>query len=60
MIHFQFERGNPILFFFEPGPLVSGRALLMMSPALKAREMRKSWISCRLGLDMMVDGLVLQ
>ena len=37
--------GSDVLFFFDPVSPVSGKALVMMSPAWKASEMRKSWIS---------------
>lgn len=43
------------LFFFDPVPFVSGRALVMISPALGASSTRKSWISFKLG-EAMVDG----
>lgn len=40
------------LFILDPVPVVSGSALLMISPALKANETRKSWISLRFGFSM--------
>lgn len=40
------------LFILDPVPLVSGSALLMISPALKANETRKSCISLRFGFSM--------
>ena len=45
------------LFFLEPVPLVSGRALVIISPAWKARDTRKSWMSGRLGVLSAMAGV---
>lgn len=43
---------SSLQFFFDPDSAVVGRAEVIISPAFSAREMRKSWTSCRSRLDM--------
>lgn len=52
---FALHENANVLFFFDPVPPVPGRAFVMISPAWKANDTRKSWIFSRLGAAMAVS-----